>query len=285
MRSADADSGEPSAVDDSVAVTTRSDTPRGYSCGAERPLQENREDERPHLRDVRLLIEARKVRCRRHREPEFLPEHLAVALQHFECRAENAIGEHDAAVVGQQDMCGIDRTVGEAARPRMQRCDGVDDERRELDRDRLGNHFAGRLEMREQVRQPDAGRYLADDVQRAARAFHAADRRERSNVEIRVAGSAAANGLFDNRLGGQRRRELEDLGVCAAADLYPADAESIIQRIWFSRDRSSDHGRADCNRRSGERWANSPANSPFFVYDVPFTLQIGCTCYTSSRSP
>ena len=81
----------------------------------------------------------------------------------------------------------IDRTVGETARPRMQRCDGVDDERRELDRDRLGNHFAGRLEMRQQVRQPDAGRYLADDVQRAARAFHAADRRERSNVEIRVA--------------------------------------------------------------------------------------------------
>jgi hypothetical protein len=72
--------------------------------------------------------------------------------------------------------------------------------------------------------------------------------------------------------------------VCAAAALYPADAQSIIQRIWFSRDRSSDHGRAECNRRSGERWANSPANSPFFVCDVPFTLRIGCTCYTSSRS-
>ena len=49
-----------------------------------------------------------------------------------------------------------------------------------------------------------------------ARAFHAADRRERSNVEIGVAGRAAANGLLDDRLGGQRRRELEDLGVCAA---------------------------------------------------------------------
>jgi hypothetical protein len=53
--------------------------------------------------------------------------------------------------------------------------------------------------------------------------------------------------------------------VCAAVASYPAYPQSIIQRIGISRDRSSDHGRADCNRRSGEQWANSPANSPLFV--------------------
>ena len=86
MRSADADPGEPSAVDDSVAVTTRSDTPRGYSCARSGRCRRTARMSAPICVDVRLLIEARKVRCRRHREPEFLPEHLAVALQHFECR-------------------------------------------------------------------------------------------------------------------------------------------------------------------------------------------------------
>ena len=54
--------------------------------------------------DVRLLIESREARRRRHREAEFLPEHLAIALQHLEARAKDAIGEHDAAVVGEQHM-------------------------------------------------------------------------------------------------------------------------------------------------------------------------------------
>ena len=69
----------------------------------------------------------------------------------------------------------------------------------------------------------------------------------------------------------EHRRELEDLGLCTAADFNPANAESIVKRIGLSRDRASDHGACRLQPRTSERWADSPTNYPLFVYDVPCT--------------
>ena len=122
---------------------------------AHRPLQGDREDDRAHLRHVGLLIEPRKIGGRGHREPEILPERFTVALQHLEAGAEHAVGQHHATVVGDQHVAGIDGAVREPARPGVQRGNGVDDERGELEHRGVGNHLAGRFQMRKQMREAD----------------------------------------------------------------------------------------------------------------------------------
>ena len=123
---------------------------------AHRPLEDDGENERAHLRDVRLLIESREARRGRHREAEFLPQHFAIALQHLEARAEDAVGEHDAAVIGEQHVRRVDRAVRQPTGPCVERRDRVDDERGQLQDRRFGDDFARRFEMRKQFGEADA---------------------------------------------------------------------------------------------------------------------------------
>ena len=210
----------------------------------DRASKHQRERDEPDRRHVRAVIETCGTDRDRDRDPQLVPQALAVVLQLFDRRPHHVLDDDDPRAGGDDQALGRDQAMRDVTRVLVQQRD----RRHELpEQAQRGVQIELQTALRgdaQHVRQPDSFDVVRDDREPGRVAVDAPDPRVVRVPEIREPRRALAQGELEGGHGQQLRTHPQDLQQIAGrgVDRDDAVAEAVGEERRFGLIGGRGHG-------------------------------------------